>query len=132
MRKMTEPQMKSLLFQKLLVEAQEFVNKNIVLRDQIIRLVRDEPYSVAQIARILGTNRQTIQKIANRLVAEKLCSYTENYYHKTSRLLRLTGRGGKYLLGKADGFDTLTKQLTYEISVESLGTVIDVLETMNG
>jgi DNA-binding MarR family transcriptional regulator len=132
LRRYTTAEAKSLLFQRMLIETQSFVNKNVILRDQILRLLKDETYSVAQIARFLGTNRQSIQKVANQLLAEKLCYRVENFYHRKSKLYKLTKRGGRHLLERAEEFDTFTNQMTYEVSLESLKTVIDVLETMNG
>ena len=62
-------------------------------RWQVISSASAQPYTVPQIARVLGVTRQNVQRIADLLVAEELAEYQDNPDHRTSPHLVLTGRG---------------------------------------
>ena len=53
----------------------------------------DEPLTVSQIARSMGQSRQSVQRIANRLIDKKILAYKDNPAHKRARLLKLTKKG---------------------------------------
>ena len=55
--------------------------------------IDETPLSVAQIARVMGLARQSVQRVANLLVAEELAEFTDNPAHKRAKLLRLTKTG---------------------------------------
>lgn len=62
-------------------------------RWQVLSAASAEPKTVAQIARRLGVTRQNVQRLADRLVAERLASYAANPDHRASPHLVLTARG---------------------------------------
>ncbi len=54
---------------------------------------RDAPVTVSGIARRLRLARQSVQRIADLLVADGLCAYRDNPYHQRAKLLELTPQG---------------------------------------
>jgi DNA-binding MarR family transcriptional regulator len=74
-------------------------------RWQVMSAASDRPYTVPQIARVLGVTRQNVQRIADLLVAEGSAEYRDNPDHRASPHLILTKRGRAALdqLTKAAG-----------------------------
>src|SRR5215211_2664806 len=66
-------------------------------RWRILAAVEREPATVSQIARRWGLARQSVQRIADVLVDEGLCSYEENPGHRRAHLVRLAPRGRRAL-----------------------------------
>lgn len=62
-------------------------------RWQVLRAVFHEPLTVAGAARNMGLTRQTVQRVADALVAEGLCRYLPNPAHRRAKLLAPTERG---------------------------------------
>ena len=62
-----------------------------------LEMVKDEPATVAQIAKRLDLARQSVQRISDLLVQDRLTEYVDNPAHRTSKLVRLTPRGRKTL-----------------------------------
>jgi DNA-binding MarR family transcriptional regulator len=62
-------------------------------RWQVLAAIEDDPRSVASIARVLGHTRQSVQRIADVLVADGLARYSPNPAHRRAKLLELTPAG---------------------------------------
>jgi DNA-binding MarR family transcriptional regulator len=62
-------------------------------RWQVLGAVLHEPLSVAGIARVMGLTRQSVQRIADLLVAAGLAEYQPNPAHRRAKLLRATDDG---------------------------------------
>lgn len=62
-------------------------------RWQVLAAIEYEPLSVASIARALAHTRQSVQRIADVLVAESLARYLPNPAHRRAKLLELTPAG---------------------------------------
>ena len=62
-----------------------------------LEMVAEHPATVAQIAKRLGLTRQSVQRVADLLRADRLTEYADNPAHMTSRLVRLTPRGRQTL-----------------------------------
>lgn len=62
---------------------------------------RDRPATVSDIARRLRQARQSVQRIADLLVADGLCTYLDNPQHLRAKLLELTA-SGRSALGTID------------------------------
>ena len=64
---------------------------------------RDTPATVSDIARRLRLARQSVQRIADLLVADGLCGYQDNPHHQRAKLLELTsaGRSALYTIDAA-------------------------------
>ncbi|MFF3546166.1 MarR family winged helix-turn-helix transcriptional regulator [Streptomyces platensis] len=105
---------------------------------QVLGAVLPEPLSVAGIARVMGITRQSVQRIADLLVARGLAVYRPNPAHRRAKLLtpteegraavaRITPGHGEFAarlgeqLGGADGFRRVTAAL------EELSAALDAL-----
>lgn len=62
-------------------------------RWQVLRAVLHEPLTVAAVARNMGLTRQSVQRVADDLVAERLCQFLPNPAHRRAKLLAPTERG---------------------------------------
>jgi DNA-binding MarR family transcriptional regulator len=62
-------------------------------RWRVMAAIEDKPMSVAQIARGWGLARQSVQRVADVLVREKLAVYQENPRHRRAQLLALMPEG---------------------------------------
>jgi DNA-binding MarR family transcriptional regulator len=58
---------------------------------------KDAPATVAEIARRLRLARQSVQRVADVLAGQGLCSYKDNPRHRRAKLLALTPKGRKTL-----------------------------------
>ena len=66
-------------------------------RWQVLASIEDSPRTVADIARALGLARQSVQRVADLLVAEGLAAYEDNPGHRRAKLLRLAPSGAAVL-----------------------------------
>jgi DNA-binding MarR family transcriptional regulator len=66
-------------------------------RWQVLASIEDVPATVAQIARILGLARQSVQRVADSLETGGLVEYLDNPRHRRARLVSLTGEGRSIL-----------------------------------
>jgi DNA-binding MarR family transcriptional regulator len=62
-----------------------------------LNAVSQGPATVAEIGRMFGYARQSVQRIADLLVADGLATYEENPRHRRAKLLKLTRRGRSVL-----------------------------------
>jgi DNA-binding MarR family transcriptional regulator len=104
-------------------------------RWQVMGVVDHGPMTVAGVARRMGLRRQSVQRTADRLVADGVATYLDNPADKRARLLTLTPSGRRSLraiecaqrawarqIGDAVGLEPL---LQAEITLER---VIGILE----
>jgi DNA-binding MarR family transcriptional regulator len=99
-------------------------------RWQVMGCIDDEARSVADIARIMGLARQSVQRIADILVEDGLASYEENPVHKRAKLLRLNTRGLKTLRTIEAAQQTWANTVGQEIGERDLVKVTQVLEQL--
>lgn len=62
-------------------------------RWQVLEVIGNGPASVAEVARVFGLTRQSVQRTADTLVRDGLAVYEENPRHRRAKLLRLTPAG---------------------------------------
>jgi DNA-binding MarR family transcriptional regulator len=62
-------------------------------RWQVLAAVEDAPLSVADVARVLGLTRQSVQRVADALERERYAEYVANPAHQRAKLLSLTPKG---------------------------------------
>jgi DNA-binding MarR family transcriptional regulator len=67
-------------------------------RWQVLAAAENGPATVAQIARMLGLARQSVQRVADLLADEGLAAYRPNPEHQRAMLLELTARGRSVLV----------------------------------
>jgi len=66
-------------------------------RWQVMAAVEEAPAAVAEIARTLSLARQSVQRVADALVADGVARYEDNPAHKRAKLLALTPQGRRAL-----------------------------------
>lgn len=66
-------------------------------RWQVLAAIERAPGSVADVARLLNLARQSVQRVADLLVAEGLATYEENPSHARAKLVRLSASGRRTL-----------------------------------
>ncbi len=66
-------------------------------RWQVLAAVEERALSVAAIARALSHTRQSVQRVADLLVADGLANYAPNPAHRRAKLLELTPAGLRIL-----------------------------------
>lgn len=98
---------------------------------QVLGAVLPEPLPVAGIARVMGITRQSVQRIADLLVAQGLAAYAPNPAHRRAKLLTPTpaGRGAIDRIGP--GHAELAARLTRELGgQEAFDETVRVLERL--
>jgi DNA-binding MarR family transcriptional regulator len=66
-------------------------------RWRVLASVEEAPATVSDIARSWGLARQSVQRVADALVAEGWAAYEDNPGHRRAQLVRLTPRGRRAL-----------------------------------
>jgi DNA-binding MarR family transcriptional regulator len=95
-------------------------------RWKVLGAVLHEKRSVAEIGRMMGLARQSVQRLADILVAEGLARYEDNPAHKSAKLLiptaegrariaRLSGRQTDWANKVSDGIDTASLAATRDM-----------------
>jgi DNA-binding MarR family transcriptional regulator len=90
-----------------------------------IATIRNQPMTVAQIARRLGVSRQNTRQTVQRLEQQGLVERQTNPEHRRSALIKLTNRGGKVM-------DTLRErqaELTHQFT-DGLGLNVSAMEKL--
>ncbi|AUH41591.1 MarR family transcriptional regulator [Streptomyces sp. CMB-StM0423] len=101
-------------------------------RWQVLFAVRREPLSVAGIARSLGMARQSVQRIADVLVAGGLTAYEPNPAHRRAKLLRPTPAGQRALARLGPGHAEFAGRLAHRLGGEArLGETLAVLRRLS-
>ncbi|WP_405426746.1 MarR family winged helix-turn-helix transcriptional regulator [Streptomyces erythrochromogenes] len=93
-------------------------------RWQILSTVTVESLSVSEVARRVGTTRQSVQRIADLLVSQGLAVYLDNPAHRRAKLLAATDRGAVV----KQEIDSCLAELTRHLC-ESLGGEEEVHRT---
>jgi DNA-binding MarR family transcriptional regulator len=66
-------------------------------RWQVMGVIDHEPATVSQVARVMGLRRQSVQRTADRLVADGAAEYLDNPADRRAQLLALTPAGRRAL-----------------------------------
>ncbi|RII09163.1 MarR family protein [Streptomyces sp. YIM 130001] len=85
---------------------------------QVLGAVLDEPRSVSGIARTMGITRQSVQRVADRLVADGLADYAPNPAHRRAKLVAPTERGRAAVRRIDPGHALLATRLAAELGEE--------------
>ncbi|MGW2270430.1 MarR family winged helix-turn-helix transcriptional regulator [Streptomyces yangpuensis] len=93
-------------------------------RWQVLSAVTEESLSVSEVARRVGTTRQSVQRIADLLVRQGLAVYLDNPAHRRAKLLAATERGATAKREIDSCLDGLARHLC-----ESLGGAEEVRRT---
>jgi DNA-binding MarR family transcriptional regulator len=99
-------------------------------RWQVLGATLETPKSVADIARDMGLARQSVQRLADILVDEKLAQFTENPAHRRAKLFSPTGLGFKAIGKLADRQSQWANQISGSLTSSELGKCFETLETL--
>src|ERR671923_387801 len=97
-------------------------------RWQVLAAIEDRPATVAQIARVLRLTRQSVQRVADLLAADRLASYEDNPSHRRAKLLGLTDEGREVLSAIQDRQRAWADSLGAEVGEAELRGASAVLE----
>lgn len=98
---------------------------------QVLGAVLGEPLPVSGIARSMGITRQSVQRIADLLVARGLAEYVPNPAHRRAKLVRPTeaGRAAVSRIGPAHA--EFAERLAEELGEEEFVQTVRVLERLS-
>ena len=99
-------------------------------RWKVLGAVLETPRTVAEIARVMGLTRQSVQRLADVLAAEELAAYLENPAHKSSRLLTPTSRGRAAIARLAGRQASWANEVSRELSAKRLARCRDTLREL--
>ncbi len=85
------------------------------------------PAPVAHVAREMGLTRQSVQRIADQLVADALLEYQDNPHHKRAPLVVMTARGQRVFAGVTAHQVPWVNDLARGVLSRDIEVAIDVL-----
>ena len=98
---------------------------------QVLGAVLGEPLSVAGIAREMGGARQSVQRIADRLVDGGLATYTDNPAHRRAKLLSPTAAGRAAIAKISPGHAAAATALLKVMGRAKLADALAVLRALS-
>ncbi|HEY5958143.1 MAG TPA: MarR family transcriptional regulator [Polyangiaceae bacterium] len=99
-------------------------------RWKVLGAVLSEPRTVAEIGRVMGLARQSVQRLADILVEEGLATYSDNPDHKYARLFAPTKLGRAAVTRLADRQATWANQVSRRLSVKKLTACRETLKEL--
>ncbi|MFE2272533.1 MarR family winged helix-turn-helix transcriptional regulator [Streptomyces lavendulae] len=98
---------------------------------QVLGAVLHEPLPVAGIARAMGITRQSVQRVADLLVAKGLAAYAPNPAHRRAKLLRPTEEGRAAIARIDPGHADLATRLAVELGDEAFAETTRALQRLS-
>jgi DNA-binding MarR family transcriptional regulator len=98
---------------------------------QVLGAVLGEPLPVAGIAREMGSARQSVQRIADILVARGLAEYRDNPAHRRAKLLTPTDEGRAAIGRISPAHAAAAKQLAKVLGESALADAVAALRTLS-
>ncbi|MFH8292667.1 MarR family winged helix-turn-helix transcriptional regulator [Streptomyces sp. NPDC018059] len=98
---------------------------------QVLGAVLREPLPVAGIARAMGITRQSVQRVADLLVAKGLAEYVPNPAHRRAKLLRPTESGRAAVARIDPAHAELAGWLAAALGEAELADAVRVLERLS-
>lgn len=99
-------------------------------RWKVLGAVLSEPRTVAEIGRVMGLARQSVQRLADILVEEGLAAYAENPEHKSARLFVPTKRGRAAVSRLAERQANWANQVSEGVTAKQLAACRDTLRQL--
>lgn len=98
----------------------------------VLRLLKvNGAQTVPQIARYRYVPRQSVQKLANEMLADGVIELVNNPAHKRSKLLRLTPKGEAVFAELSDRIAGLSEALAAQGDAAQLQTAVDVVQHLH-
>jgi DNA-binding MarR family transcriptional regulator len=86
--------------------------------------------SVSEIARATDYSRQSIQRLADTLVAEGLATYTPDPHDRRKQIITLTAKGSTLLAEMEADFDRWSKRLVKTLGKQNVTQTIEQLHEL--
>jgi DNA-binding MarR family transcriptional regulator len=99
-------------------------------RWKVLGAVLYEKRSVAEIGRVMGLARQSVQRLADILVSEGLAQYEDNPAHKSAKLLVPTAEGYARIAKLSGRQTNWANEVSAGLDPTSLGATRDVLRDL--
>ncbi|EPJ49937.1 MAG: hypothetical protein OFPI_21700 [Osedax symbiont Rs2] len=99
-------------------------------RWQVLGVVLEEPKTVSQIARNLGLTRQSVQRLADALVAENMASYIDNPAHARAKLCAVTDYGLEVIGQLADDQSIWANSITDSMNKKELQLCLNTMREL--
>ncbi|MBU3066092.1 MarR family transcriptional regulator [Nocardia sp. NEAU-G5] len=94
---------------------------------QVLGAVLPAPLPVSGIAREMGITRQSVQRIADLLVAKGLAEYRPNPAHRRAKLVAVTESGHEAMRRITPQHAEMAERLAARLGVERLNDIVDAL-----
>lgn len=99
-------------------------------RWKVLGAVLEAPRTVAEIGRVMGLTRQSVQRLADILATEGLAAYSENPAHKSAKLLSPTPRGRAAIARLAGRQARWANEVSRTLSEKQLAVCRDTLREL--
>jgi len=101
-------------------------------RWQVLGAVLRQPLTVSDAARAMGLTRQSVQRLADALVADGMAEYLPNPAHRRARLLAPTDRGWEAISILRPRQHACMNQVSEEIGAEEIDRAVRLLDRVIG
>jgi DNA-binding MarR family transcriptional regulator len=99
-------------------------------RWQVLGAVLREPLTVSGAARAMGLTRQSVQRLADALVAEGMAEYVPNPRHRRAKLLRATDAGWDAIAAIRPLQHAFADRVTGGVGEEELRRAVEVMDRL--
>ena len=99
-------------------------------RWQVLGAVLREPLTVSDAARAMGLTRQSVQRLADALVADGMAEYVDNPRHRRAKLLRPTQAGWNAIDAIRPLQHAFTHRVTEQIPADELRQAVAVMDRL--
>jgi DNA-binding MarR family transcriptional regulator len=99
-------------------------------RWKVLGAVLYEKRSVAEIGRVMGLTRQSVQRLADILVAEGIAAYEDNPAHRSAKLLVPTAEGRARIARLAGRQTNWANRVSAGLDATSLAAARDMLKEL--
>lgn len=99
-------------------------------RWQVLGAVLREPHTVSEIARAMGLTRQSVQRLANALVADGMAEYLPNPGHRRAKLLQPTAAGWAAIDVIRPLQHAFTDRITRDIGADELRQAVALIDRL--
>lgn len=96
-------------------------------RWQVLGVVEHGPAPVANVARIMGLTRQSVQQTADALARDGFVEYRDNPHHRRAKLIALTSRGRKALEQVTEAHAAWSSRIGAELGTRRLRAAVSAL-----
>jgi DNA-binding MarR family transcriptional regulator len=99
-------------------------------RWKVLGAVLHDKRTVSEIGRVMGLARQSVQRLADILVAEGLAAYEDNPSHRSAKLLVPTADGRARIAGLSGRQTDWANDVSAELDPTSLAATRDMLRAL--